>query len=516
MKQPKRTRKKHRHKCMSLEKEINKFTDEFVGNQAYAPKRPKEAKIIHDALWGTIRLEPWEIALLDLPLLQRLRQIRQTSLVHYVFPGCNHTRFDHTLGVLLHTQRLAEAVNKQDGKADDPLFDHDVIRDLRLAAIFHDCGHACFSHISEAVYRLCPDIYSVIKTGGEYAECTPHEVLSTLILKSPAVRKYISDLSSAYDVQFNIDRSANWILGKTATGENGSLYRAQVINGPFDADKLDYIFRDAHFSGLPLNLDLHRLWASCKTMVEKKSGERILTLHQACSAPLEQILFSKLSLFSVVYQHPKVRAAECMFQGVIEVIRSKKIHIDSKELNKATDFLWITDASFFAEALKRKKSDLLHQMIHDILYRRLLVRALTISMDTVRNSGRRYQELRMLNQKTKTAYDLRRALARKIWIKAGKPHSLYEIWVDLPPEPPIGAADHTYVRTPSGHPRKLTDLFPVHYWSQLYISHKWRGHVFSPHDCQQEVYEAAKKVLRSEYGLSFKKSAGELSHVLNP
>jgi len=516
MKRPRRTIKKRHHNLNSLEKGIRIFTNEFVSNPAYTPKWPKEAKIIHDALWGTIRLDPWEIALLDLPLIQRLRQIRQTSLVHYVFPGCNHTRFDHTLGVLLHTQRLAEAVNKQDEKPSDPPFDHDVIRDLRLAAIFHDCGHGCFSHISEAVYRLCPDINAAIKVGGEYEKCTPHEVFSTLILKSLAVRNYVSKLSSHYNVEFNIDRAAKWILGKTAPGESKSLYRAQVINGPFDADKLDYIFRDAHFSGLPLSLDLHRLWASCQTMEESKLGKRILTLHQACAAPLEQILFSKLNLFSIVYQHPKVRAAECMFQGVIELIRNSNIEIDKKNLKKATDFLWITDDRFFAEALKRKKSDLLHQMIHNILYRRLLVRALTISMDTVTKTGKRYHELRQLNQKTKQVYDLRRALARKIWIKAGKPHSPYEIWVDLPPEPPIGSADQTYVRTPSGLPRKLSDLFPIHYWSLLYISHKWRGHVFCPHDCQQEIYEAAKKVLKSEYGLTFKKSAGELSHVPNP
>jgi len=96
-----------------FKKGIEAFAQEFVGNERYWGKLPDKPKIIHDPLWGTIRLDPWEVALLDLPLFQRLRQIHQTSLVSYVFPGCSHTRFEHTLGVLQQAQKLIDAVNKQ-------------------------------------------------------------------------------------------------------------------------------------------------------------------------------------------------------------------------------------------------------------------------------------------------------------------------------------------------------------------------------------------------------------------
>src|ERR1039458_4952885 len=57
-------------------------------------------KEINDALWGTISLTPVEVAILDSPLLQRLRSVRQLGVVHWVYPGAVHTRFEHTLGVL--------------------------------------------------------------------------------------------------------------------------------------------------------------------------------------------------------------------------------------------------------------------------------------------------------------------------------------------------------------------------------------------------------------------------------
>ena len=80
----------------ALEEKIDIFLQEYVSNSRYTPKKPKDRKIIHDSLWGTIVVQPWEIEIIDLPLIQRLRQIRQTSLTNYVFPGCTHSRFEHT------------------------------------------------------------------------------------------------------------------------------------------------------------------------------------------------------------------------------------------------------------------------------------------------------------------------------------------------------------------------------------------------------------------------------------
>ena len=498
-------------------KGIDEFVEEFVSKKEYQKRFPVNSKIIHDTLWGTIKLDPWEVALLDLPLFQRLRQIHQTSLVSYVFPGCIHTRFEHTLGVIQQTQRLIDEVNKQ-YPLNKPRFEPSTIRNLRLAALFHDCGHSCFSHISEELFASCPDMMDLFAKD-IIPESHPHEALSALILRSEPVRTYLDEIGRHYDLDFNVEHAAKWIIGKPAEDNPKRYYEAQVINGPFDADKLDYIFRDAHFSGIPVGLDLDRLWASCKV------ENQMLTLHQASVAPLEQILFSKINLFAIVYQHPKVRAAEKMFQAIIEEAKENPAEYyftasgRKLDLNCATDFLWLTDEIFFAEALSRSKDDPMHKRIHNIRYRRLLVRALTISNDTIGEQCQdEYLQLRKLNQRSADTYRTKRDLAKAIVDASGLGDKIdiKDVWVDLPKDPSFGEADRTFVRTASGSLRKVSDLFPIHYWSELYQKYKWRGHVFCPQEYQQEIHEAAVEVLKEEYGLKFKLSAGETSHVPNP
>jgi len=509
---------------IEFHKGIQEFAKEFVENPSYQRQFPKDPKIIHDPLWGTIKLEPWEVFLLDLPLFQRLRQIHQTSLVSYVFPGCNHSRFEHTLGVIQQASRLIEAVNAQ-SPFDKPRFEHKTVRNLRLAALFHDCGHSCFSHISEDLYSSCPDMVAFDNTD-EFPECHPHEALSALILKSDPVRQLIDKIGSRYEIELDVEKAANWIMGKPSEdGGSKKHYETQVINGPFDADKLDYIFRDAHYSGIPIGLDLYRLWASCK-VGEADNGDLVLTLHQASVAPLEQILFSKINLFAIVYQHPKVRAAERMFQSIIESAKKspESIHFNISgrqlDLNRATDYLWLTDEVFFSEALRRGQNDQLHKRVHDIRYRRFFVRALTISSDTVDNKcdNGGFMQLRKLNQRGIAIYQAKRDLAKEILNAAGLEDKIgiEHIWVDLPSDPSFGEADRTFVRTAAGSLRKISTLFPIHYWSELFQKYKWRGHVFCPQEYQQQIHEAALDVFKKQFDLKFKKSAGETAHVPNP
>src|SRR4051812_25134357 len=68
--------------------------------------RPSTPKIINDPLWHTIRVDPWEIVLLDSPVVQRLRDVKQLGLASYVYPGAGYSRFEHTLGVIHQTQRF--------------------------------------------------------------------------------------------------------------------------------------------------------------------------------------------------------------------------------------------------------------------------------------------------------------------------------------------------------------------------------------------------------------------------
>jgi HD superfamily phosphohydrolase len=107
-------------------------------------------KEVNDPLWGTVSLTPSEVALLDTPLIQRLRYVRQLGVAQWTYPGAIHTRLSHTLGALHQVQTLASAINVAAAEAGEPLLIAPMqIRILRLAALLHDIGHCAFSHVTE-------------------------------------------------------------------------------------------------------------------------------------------------------------------------------------------------------------------------------------------------------------------------------------------------------------------------------------------------------------------------------
>ncbi|MBL0951114.1 MAG: HD domain-containing protein, partial [Pseudomonas sp.] len=120
--------------------------------------RPKQ---VNDPIWGTIELLPWEVALLDTDLLQRMRGVRQLGLAQLVFPSACHDRLEHILGVIGAVEVTLATLSRQierrnRDQPDNPL---PVIRDedrycLRLAALFHDLGHGPFSHATEPVMEV--------------------------------------------------------------------------------------------------------------------------------------------------------------------------------------------------------------------------------------------------------------------------------------------------------------------------------------------------------------------------
>jgi len=502
----------------AVKTKIESFLEVYLAGATTEVRAPKA---IHDSLWGTHLFQPHEIALLNTPLLQRLRQIHQTSLAYFTFPSATHTRFEHTIGVVNQCDKLFEALRKK--YSGGALFNEEDLLNVRLSALLHDCGHSAFSHASEEVYRFCDDMQYLCGSAGPYKGKNAHEILASLIVSSEQFEKFLLQLEKKYNFKCDRNLIAEIIVGKSPSREN--KYLTQIINGPFDADKLDYIYRDGHFSGLPLKVDLDRLWYAVEQTF--KDDDRILIVNFGGASPLEQILFCKIVLFSTIYHHHKVRAADCMLKSIVEYVRNKNIEISINDtkltLNEATDFLWLTDDAVFAQAYLIKDREL-HRLIHNLLYRRLFKRALTICKDTIKDSDKSlgYQDLQKLTQRLPESHRQLRELARQIWETAAKPCLPEEIWVDLPHFPPTHEADETFVSYPSGKSgenqgdpelRRLTSVFPAAQWVDLYVKNKWKGHVFCPPDCQAAVSVAARSVIEAEYGLQFNEWTNLLCHI---
>jgi HD superfamily phosphohydrolase len=476
---------------------IDEFARHYLSDPQLPPNRPK---IIHDPLWGTQRIEAWEIAILDTPLMQRLRQIKQTGLAHFTYPSAAHSRFEHTLGVLYQVEKLFCALKMS---SDANLFDDQVRKDLRLAAILHDCGHGPFSHSSEDIYRFSDDMATICGRGTNFEGKSPHEVLSWHIVKSQSFKDFITDIENKYNFCCDLDFIANSIIGKASAANRN--YLTEIINGPFDADKLDYIYRDSYFSGIPLSVDLARLWHSCTVL--KINDKRILGLRLNGMAPLEQILFSKITLFSTVYHHHKVRASDCLLYSIMDYIRKNGgIQIGDKkiELKHATDFLWLTDDILFS--LCRFHSDeALKKLINKLAMRRLPKRALIISRSVVEDTEEEnYQDLMRLTQFSSESLEEKKQTAEEIWEEAGKPCGKNEIWIDLPKKPPSSEPSKTFIVDAGGDFVKLEKIFPFKQWIDSYIQHKWRGHVFCFQEHSDKISQAAKNVLEKKYSIKLK------------
>lgn len=474
-----------------LEAEVAEFVETHLptGDRVDAAS----PKVVHDGLWGTLRLRPAEVRFIDTPLVQRLRQIRQMGCAHFTYPSATHSRFEHTLGVMLQVEKLGHALLET--KQTELSESH--VEHLRLAALCHDLGHGLLSHTSEEVYGNLPQLQPHIDG------CKPHEAMSRMIVCSEPFRRFCQTVSNECRAEVPVDQIASCIVGQNSDAM--PPYKRDLVNGPFDADKLDYLFRDSHFSGLPLSVDLDRLWYTVR--IANARGQQRLVVTQSGATPLEQILFSRMMLFETLYHHHKVRACDCMFAGIVEYMRENGIGLPVRgrdlRWDSPVDFLWVTDGELLSFGF-RANDDRLHSLVHDLFFRRPLKRALIVSRRTIGldQEDDRWDDIQRHATQSPESFSERRNLAGDIWTEAGKPCLRQQVWVDLPELPSMRAADDTFV-LPWEHatPIPLTDLFPTGKWVQQYGMNKWRGHVFCPAEHREAIGKAAKGIIEERYGV---------------
>jgi hypothetical protein len=121
------------------EAQLSRYLERLEKQQRELGDRPLglEAKEINDAVWGTIVFKPLELMLLDSPLLQRLRGIRQLGVVHLVYPSGVHTRFEHSIGAVHQVSRVIRSINEHSG-APHAIIVGSLEDLLRVTALCHD------------------------------------------------------------------------------------------------------------------------------------------------------------------------------------------------------------------------------------------------------------------------------------------------------------------------------------------------------------------------------------------
>ena len=486
--------------------------DEFVAD--HLPKNPTawcagytSRKIIHDALWGTHPVPAHEIALLDTPLLQRLRSLHQTGGVYLTYPSAHHTRFEHTLGVVCQSGRLCDALRRS---STEQRIDQSFEDNVRFAALLHDTGHGPFSHTSEQFYASLQEMEDFRAQNPALSECGAGEILSYLITQSAPMRAFVDIIKSTHRRRLDCDTIGRLITGTT---DASNIYMSEIVHGPFDADKLDYMPRDGLFSGLKMHVDLDRLYHSIRIKTATVNGESQTRIagHVSGLSPLTQIMFNKMLLFTGMYHHHKVRAVDCMLWAVFLLAQERGATVGGHVLKTPADFLRVTDDRLLIPELC--DDDDIKSLLTDIRTRRLWKKALVIARNTVPenmhneagdNPNPLFAGVAKLAGDEKEKIVERREIAREIWDRAGKPCPEHAVWLDVPRLPGMTEAKKMWIEAPGQtEPQTLEHFIPVDKWVELYGTHQSRSHIFAPADVCQRIGQAAKDVFYERFKLEF-------------
>jgi hypothetical protein len=288
---------------------------------------------IVDPIHDFIRVYDHELKIIDTPIFQRLRRIRQLSGAHLTYPAAQHTRFEHSLGVMHIASQAGQALNEKG------ILKSDDIEVLRLAGLLHDIGHGPFSHIFEEIIRQKKFSH----------ECFGKEI----ILKSE-----IGDSLSknGYDKK---------LIVKVAFGDSKLQYMNEIISGALSADMMDYLLRDGYFTGAEhAQIDHKRITQSLDVYKKK------LALERSALYSFESMMHSRYQMFKAVYFHKTVRAAEVM---LLEALRLSDDEFGFTSFN-INEYVKLTDEYVLAQLISSKSSKLkrARQFAEDYQNRKLL------------------------------------------------------------------------------------------------------------------------------------------------
>lgn len=497
---------------MALQTDIESYVSEALEELEYFPAKIRDKKIIRDSSFGLANFFEHEINVIDTPIIQRLRKIHQTGVAFLVYPSASHNRFEHSLGFTIIADKYASILQrKNESKFINP---NDII-ELRLAGILHDCGHGPFSHLSEDIYEHFPEVKDAsLKNKFSKSVDSPHEIISYMIVKSSAFKDFFEEKVlkkfKYLGVNPDLDNIADMIVGKIKDPDREG-YKADIIHGPFDADKLDYMTRDALFTGINMTVDVDRIIQTSSIDI-RPGHERRLAFDIGGLHSLEQILFNKMFLFNSIYHHHKIRACECMMKTIFEIINDYPEESGNMSFKSALDFLRTNDERILS--IETKRDSLLYKHIRRINNRELLKKAIVISSKTIESSSPvDFEDLIKIGED----HGMIRLLRELISERLGSDCDVYDIWVDLPKPPPFSEIPHTMIKLTNEEYMMMDEedeKFHMHTWLQAYQKTRWRGHVFCPpyEDIQRKrVGEIATEVLFEVYELKLNDKASKFA-----
>lgn len=383
------------------------FTEEYVDRRIGEAKGALHAKVIKDNVWGMIEVDGSSIRLLDCPIVQRLRGIKQLGFSYLTYPSAEHSRFAHSLGMYGVVAKFLEASSRIKSIESNSNYrihipDDSTKSDLLHAAVLHDIGHMPFSHASEYALQSLPklnvggvsweDFIEPMERSSLIKSPKLAELLSVLCILAPRFRKYYREYvrhnepdEIAESAPFRI---ASLILGRPPT-ENGIGY-AELISGRLiDADKLDYVSRDGVACGIPVGIDIGRLFLRSSFLevfplemerlyrgagINRKATQSQIQfiVNSSGKDTIEEVISARTSLYHRVYFHQTTRNAERLLEKAIQAASTVSSGLDILDALS----LWSISDVELLSALKASESSSAGLLASRLISRDLLKRAM--------------------------------------------------------------------------------------------------------------------------------------------
>ncbi len=376
-----------------------------------------------------------DLELIDTYQFQRLRRIKQTGLVYLVYPGAQHTRFEHSIGTRHLAEKILETLK---------IYGLEIKREeeelLMISSLLHDIAHLPFSHSLDLISE------------------EEHEKLSREVIASSELK----DIVSKYG--YSVDD-----VSKCISGERTPL--SSIIRSEIDADRLDYLQRDAYYCGVAYGVIDSRI------LMEFRFHENRVAVSEKGIKPVESVLFARYSMYNMVYGHKTARIASRMLtKGVEEAIKQGALSFDL--------LLKLGDEELLAEMGKIK--GLPSEMSERIKNRKLYKRAFYVSWDEAD------QDILKKAITEEGRKSLSEKLEDEIAAQAGLGYG--EVLVDVPKLPILEEANVKVVIQ-----GKLVDLRRISLLAEPITSsmkRSWSIGVYSKSEDVEKVKRASEKVLR--------------------
>ena len=312
---------------------------------------------IIDPIHDFVRVNSNELKIIDTSIFQRLRRIRQLSGAHLIYPGAQHTRFEHSLGVMHIASMAGHALNEKG------IVSSDNIQNLRFAGLLHDIGHGPFSHLFEELLQK--------------RKISHENIGRDIILKTQ-----IGDLISANG--FN-----KKFITELAFGDSKFQFMNEIISGALSADIMDYLLRDGYFTGAEhAKIDHNRLTYSLDVYKNK------LALEKSALVNFETMMISRYQMFKAVYFHKTVRAGEVMLLESM-YLAEEELGLSSISLD---EYLKLTDEVILSKLLnlpeRNSKLRIAKKIATDYLNRNLFKSVFEVSVTGNAITKKRMQSIR--------------------------------------------------------------------------------------------------------------------------